>query len=138
MDLESSLGKIEDSNMNNLQDPMVRNEPSTRTSSTYPFKLEHMNIEPLESSPYPLRVTDSERRERESLTESSQNFHLVLQKGVAEADMGSISDEDEWGLDPSETEDDDSRYFLEQEAIKMTRSGLELENIADPMSFWEG
>jgi hypothetical protein len=90
-----------------------------------------MNIEPLESSPYPLRVTDSERRERESLTESSQNFHLVLQKGVAEADMGSISDEDEWGLDPSETEDDDSRYFLEQEAIKMTRSGLELKNIAD-------
>jgi hypothetical protein len=135
MDLESSLGKIEDSKTNNLQDPMVRNEPSTRTSSTYPFKLEDMNTE---SSPYPLRVTDSERKERDSFTESSQNFHLLLQKGVAEADMGSISDEDEWGLDPSETEDDDSRYLLEQEAIKMTRSGLELENIADPMSFWEG
>lgn len=124
--------------MNEFWDHQDENELSTRTSTTYPFKLEVMAIDPIESSPYPLKETESERNERDSLTQSNHHFHLLLDKGITEADMGSISDDDEWGLDPSEVADDSSHHILEEEAIKMTTSGLELEKIGDPMSFWEG
>eukprot|EP00980_Cylindrotheca_fusiformis_P013472 scaffold3437_cov113-Cylindrotheca_fusiformis.AAC.39 len=138
MDLESSLGRIEDSNMNDLQESLDENEKKPRTSQTYPFNNQGMNVDSIETSPYPLKETESERQERESLTKSNCQFDLLLDNGITDADMGSISDDDEWGLDPSEDSDDKSFHLLEEEAMIMTKSGLELEKIGDPISFWQG
>jgi hypothetical protein len=142
MDLESSLGKIDDTTMSDVNEQISSNEPSTRTSSTYPFKQADMSIEQAESYPYPLSETDNERNERKSLTEDKILIKLIDQSvaDTAEAQMlGCISDEeDEWSLDLIETEDEDPLSYLEEEAAKMTKSGLELEKIGDPLSFWEG
>lgn len=138
VDLESSIGRIDDTEMSDVTEKVKPVECSARTSLTYPFKQRvEMSIDQAESHPYPFSETIKEREERNS------NFESFICSSVAETTEtqqmgGSISDEDEWGLDPTETDDDSHQFYLEEEALKMTKSGLELEKIGDPVSFWQG
>jgi hypothetical protein len=85
-------------------------------------------------------MDEDEEEEEETTQDSTAKFinNLRTSNSTAEPSMEPTeTEDDEWGLDPTETEDDDSRYYLEKEAWNMTKSGLELENIEDRLSFWK-
>jgi hypothetical protein len=167
MDLESSLGKIEEDSKHfqptiqpsivdsSLSSMMMTHSSSssisccspTRTSATYPFTLAtNIPVEPVNLLEESMNMEEEEEEEEETTQDSTTKFINKNNSSTSNSTTTSCrepsmepteTEDDEWGLDPTETEDDDSRYYLEKEAWNMTKSGLELEKIEDRLSFWK-
>jgi hypothetical protein len=133
IDLEASLGKIEDIEMYGTDD--MDCEPVTRTSNN-PFRSsseESLGKDHHIISPYPYSETDAEIRERQRLAESVETtWSMPVQAGPEKQPAWSGEDLE---LIPDDGDDDFS--LSSQEAGSLSEEGLQLEKIADPASFWE-
>jgi hypothetical protein len=127
IDLEISLGKIEDSKMNGPDD--MDCEPITRTSNN-PFRSlseESFGKDHHIISPYPYSETDAEIRERQRLAESVETtWSMTKQPAWSGEDLELIPDDG-----------DDDFSLSSQEAGSLSEEDLQLEKIEDPASFWE-
>jgi hypothetical protein len=133
IDLEISLGKIEDSQMNGPDD--MDCEPITRTSNN-PFRSlseESCGKDHHIISPYSYSETDAEIRERQRLEESVETtWSMTVQAGPEKQPAWSGEDLE---LIPDDGDDDFS--LSSQEAGSLSEEDLQLEKIEDPASFWE-
>jgi hypothetical protein len=129
IDLEASLGKIEDNPMRDNDD--MDCEPIARTSNN-PFNEDNLKKDHHIISPYPLSETYDEIRERQRLTDQvGDNWSLT---GKPESERQ--SDWIELELIPADDAEDDFSMTSE-EAGSLNEDDLELERIEDPVSFWE-
>lgn len=128
LDLEASLGRIEDENG---QEDMMDCEPATRTSENNPFKSkddEKKNHHII--APYPLSETDAEINDRQRLAES----------GVTNWTLATPTEQSKpWCAEDLELIPDDGDDFSlsSQEAGSLNEEDLQLEKIKDPASFWD-
>jgi hypothetical protein len=133
IDLEASLGKIEDIYMKGQDD--MDCEPVTRTSNN-PFRSsseESLGKDHHVISPYPYSETYTEIRERQRLEESVETtWSMAVQSGPEKQPAWSGEDLE---LIPDDGDDDFS--LSSQEAVSLTEEDLQLEKIQDPASFWE-
>jgi hypothetical protein len=133
IDLEASLGRIEEGEEENQQ--CMECEPVTRTSSSTPFASEQT------FAPYPISETDDEIKERQKLAESV-GAHWSSLSGPA---MPALADDQQilsMDFEPSEAlmlvpEDDDDFSLSAEEAGSLTDEDFQLERIQDRVSFWE-
>jgi hypothetical protein len=132
IDLEASLGRIEDGESENQG--CMEDEPTTKTSSGTPFTSEQV------FAPYPISETDDEIRERRKLAESvGGHWSLAGQVAPLLADdhqpsMMDMERSEELMLVP---EDDDDFSLSVEEAESLTGEDFHLERIQDRVSFWE-
>lgn len=131
IDLEASLGKIEDIPMNDCDD--MDCEPIARTSNN-PFNEEKVNKDHHVIFPYPYSQTVDEITERKKLTESvGSNWSLAGQADASGKQSPFIGDDFE--IIPNDCDDD---FSISSEAAgSMNEEDLELERIEDPATFWE-
>jgi hypothetical protein len=126
IDLEASLGKIVDSQMNGTDD--MDCEPVTRTSNN-PFRSS--SEESLGKDHH--SETYAEIREIQRLPESGETtWSMAVQAGPEKQPAWSGEDLE---LIPDDGDDDFS--LSSQEAVSLTEEDLQLEKIQDPASFWD-
>lgn len=133
IDLEASLGKIEDSGAGEVDD--MDCEPITRTSNN-PFRStseESFGKDHHIIAPYPYSETEAEIKERKKLTQSVGNTWSMPMEQEA-ANQTSWTNED-LELIPDDGGDDFS--LSSEEAGSLSEEYLQLEKIKDPASFWE-
>jgi hypothetical protein len=132
IDLEASLGRIEEGEKENQQS--MECEPITRTSSGTPFNSEPIFV------PYPISETDDEIKERQRLAESvGANWSL---SGPSMSLLGDDQQMMTMDFEPAEAlmlvpEDDDDFSLSAEEAGSLTDEDFQLERIQDQESFWE-
>lgn len=126
IDLESSLGKIDDGKTNESEDPMEV-EVVARTSQD-PFREQHSKRCHY-ISPYPFSETDREIKEREKLSEAVGSDWSLTGK------PGDFTNDSEWDWLPEDADDTMSLPLGEVETSM--EEDIELEKIEDPASFWD-
>lgn len=127
IDLEASLGKIDDCDMQEMEsDP---DSPRTRTSDGVPSTVECFNRGKRAMVPYPFSQTASELKEREKLT---QNVGYIFDIQIQPAD---------WTMADTQMEmapEDDDFSITSHDAASLAEENFSLEEISeDPASFWE-
>lgn len=132
IDLESSLGRIEDAQMNETND--MEMEPLTKTCEQSPFEssFSTMNQDQHCFAPYPIAETDAEIIERQRLGESVGKFlpPLTLQSG---RQVDWVPED----LEPADDPGDDDFSLTSAEEESLVEENMEFERIEDPISFWE-
>ena len=135
IDLEASLGKIEDAKMNDGDE--MDCEPITRTSNN-PFRTSSEGNSGQDQrfiSPYPYSETDAEIKERQRLAESS-----VVESWSMAVDASSSPQQTEWkgvGLELIPNDGDDDFSISSDEEGSLHEEDLQFEKIDDPASFFE-
>jgi hypothetical protein len=133
IDLEASLGKIDDSQMNGPDD--MDCEPFTRTSNN-PFRSssEESLGKDHSMSPYSYSAeTDAQIRERKRLAESVETtWSMTVEVGPKKQPAWSGGD-----LELIPDDDDDDFSLSSEEAGSLGEEDLQLEKIEDPASFWD-
>lgn len=133
IDLESSLGKIEDATMNETDD--MDYEAGTNTCEQSPFDGEDSGLkqDQLHVAPYPIAESDAEIKERLRLNESVGKFlrPQTFQSAVRQVDW---VPED---LEPVEHPGDEDFSLTSAEEESLVEDNLEFEMIDDPVSFWD-
>ena len=132
IDLESSLGRIEDAQMNETND--METEPMTKTCEQSPFESSFTNVHQDQQcfAPYPIAETDAEILERQRLGESVGKFlpPLTLQSG---RQVDWVPED----IEPAEDPGDDDFSLTSAEEESLVEENMEFERIEDPVSFWE-
>lgn len=128
IDLESSLGKIEDDPMHGADD--MDCEPCTKTCEQSPFLKESTNI-----APYPIAESNDEIRERQRLNES---VGKLLPPPTLQSSDGRQLDWVPEDLEPVEDPVDDDEFSLTSaEEESLVEENAEFEEIEDRVSFWD-
>jgi hypothetical protein len=130
IDLESSLGKIEDSQMNGTDD--MDYEPVTNTCEESPFLKDSTNM-----APYPIAESSAEIRERQRLNESVGK--LLPTQALQFADGRPKVDWVPEDLEPVEhpVDDDDDFSITSEEEESLVEENVDFEEIEDRVSFWD-
>ena len=134
IDLESSLGRIDDDTKNESND--MDCEPVTNTSEQSPFQKGYTDEthDQRNFAPYPIAETHAEVKERQRLSESVGKFlppHTTFQSPVRQVDW--VPEDLELVEHPGE--DEFSLTSAEEESL--VEENLEFEKIDDPVSFWD-
>ena len=150
IDLEASLGRIEDDTM--MEDSIRGGDDSTmecehtaRTSNN-PFatkdqQQQHSNV----ISPYPLSETECERKALRRLSQCGVQWPMVsehtqqtvpLQEDAEWVELKQVVPPDDTN---HESDDDDDNFSLSSEGSESLKDGdeLDFEKIEDPVSFFE-
>lgn len=131
IDLESSLGRIEDASAPESDEMDI--EPVTKTCEQNPFQTDCTDHkqDPTSFAPYPIAETEAEIKERQRLNDSVGKFlpQQTFQSAPRQVDW---VPED---LEPVEGDDDFSLSSAEEESI--AEENVEFERIEDPVSFWD-
>lgn len=127
IDLEASLGRIEDLDMQEMEsDPVFRR---TKTCDGVPSTVECFNRGKRAMAPYPFSQTASELKEREKLT---QNVGYMFDNQIQPAD---------WIMTDTQMEmvpEDDDFSITSHDAASLAEENFSLEEISeDPATFWE-
>jgi hypothetical protein len=128
IDLESSLGKIEDSQMNGSDD--MDCEPVTNTCEESPLLKESTYM-----TPYPIAESSAEIRERQRLNES---VGKILPTQALHSSLGRQVDWVPEDLEPVEHPVDDDEFSLTSaEEDSLVEENVDFEEIEDRVSFWD-
>jgi hypothetical protein len=127
IDLEASLGKIDDCDMKEMESEPV--SPRTRTSDGVPSTVECFNRGKRAMAPYPFSQCASELKEREKLT---QHVGYIFDIQIQPAD---------WAMTDTQMEmvpEDDDFSITSHDAASLADENFSLEEISDdPATFWE-
>jgi small-conductance mechanosensitive channel len=132
IDLEASLGKIDDCDMQEMESDPVSQR--TRTCDGVPSTVECFNREKRAMAPYPFSQTASELKEREKLT---QNVGYIFDiQGQPEG----LKPED-WTMIDTQMDmvpEDDDFSITSHDAASLAEENFSLEEISENLaSFWE-
>lgn len=132
IDLESSLGRIEDAQMKETID--METEPLTKTCEQSPFESSFSNVNQDQQcfAPYPIAESDAEIIERQRLGESVGKFlpPVTLQSG---RQVDWVPED----IEPAEDPGDDDFSLTSAGEESLVEENMEFERIEDPVSFWE-
>ena len=127
IDLEASLGKIEDCDMQEMES--VPLSPRTKTCDGVPSTVECFNRGKRAMAPYPFSQTASELQEREKL---SQNVGYIFDIQIQPTD---------WTMADTQMEmvpENDDFSITSHDAASLADENFSLEEISDdPATFWE-
>mmetsp|Transcript_28503 Transcript_28503/g.50492 ORF Transcript_28503/g.50492 Transcript_28503/m.50492 type:complete len:196 (-) Transcript_28503:338-925(-) len=145
IDLEASLGRIEDS----ANEQSMQCEPITRTSPGTPFRQDSNSFS---IAPYPISETPDEIKERQRLTESvGSNWTLVTPSSLSSSsdanqpqplrlqyhEFHDGDDDSMMEVTATEALEDDDFSLTGEDTESLAHEDLQLERIEDPVSFWE-
>ncbi len=133
IDLESSLGRIEDAQENEVID--MEQEPLTKTCEQSPFETDSSDLvrhDQHSYAPYPIAESDAEIMERQRLGESVGKFLPPIT-----SQSGRQIDWVPEDLEPADDPGDDDFSLTSAEEESLVEENMEFERIEDPVSFWE-
>jgi len=132
IDLESSLGRIEDAQMNESME--LEFEPVTKTCEQSPFGNDCLNERHDQQcfAPYPIAETDAEIIERQRLGESVGTYLPPLTM-LSGRQVDWVPED----LEPAEDPGDDDFSITSADEESLMEENMEFERIEDPSSFWD-